>query len=46
MMKRLRRYLVAGILVWLPLGITIWIVTFLILVYMLANLLVVRILVG
>ena len=30
MMKRLRRYLVAGILVWLPLGITIIIVRFLI----------------
>jgi uncharacterized membrane protein len=29
-MKRFRRYLVAGILVWLPLGITIWIVTFLV----------------
>jgi uncharacterized membrane protein len=30
MMKRLRRYLVAGILVWLPLGVTIVIVRFLI----------------
>lgn len=30
MMKRLRRYLVAGILVWLPLGVTIIIVRFLI----------------
>ena len=30
MMKRLRRYLVAGILVWLPLGVTIAIVTFLV----------------
>ena len=30
MMKRLRRYLVAGVLVWLPLGVTIAIVTFLI----------------
>ena len=30
MMKRFRRYFVAGILVWLPLGITIWIVTFLV----------------
>ena len=29
-MKRLRRYLVAGILVWLPLGVTIAIVSFLI----------------
>ena len=30
MMKRLRRYLVAGILVWLPLGVTFFIVRFLI----------------
>ncbi len=30
MMKRLRRYLVAGLLVWLPLGVTIVIVRFLI----------------
>ena len=30
MMKRLRRYLVAGILVWLPLGVTIAIVMFLV----------------
>jgi len=30
MMKRLRRYLVAGILVWLPLGVTIVVVRFLI----------------
>jgi uncharacterized membrane protein len=30
MMKRLRRYLVAGILVWLPLGVTIVIIRFLI----------------
>ncbi len=30
MMKRLRRYLVAGVLVWLPLGVTIAIVTFLV----------------
>jgi len=30
MMKRLRRYLVAGILVWLPLGVTIVIVRFLV----------------
>jgi uncharacterized membrane protein len=30
MMKRLRRYLVAGVLVWLPLGVTIIIVRFLI----------------
>jgi uncharacterized membrane protein len=30
MMKRLRRYLVAGMLVWLPLGVTIAIVTFLV----------------
>ena len=29
-MKRLRRYLVAGILVWLPLGLTIFVVRFLI----------------
>ena len=30
MMKRLRRYLVAGILVWLPLGVTIVIIRFLV----------------
>lgn len=30
LMKRLRRYLVAGILVWLPLGVTIAIVSFLV----------------
>lgn len=30
MMKRLRRYLVAGLLVWLPLGVTFFIVRFLI----------------
>ena len=28
-MKRLRRYIVAGILVWLPIGVTVFVVTFL-----------------
>ena len=30
MMKRLRRYLVAGILVWLPLGVTVFLASILI----------------
>ena len=29
-MKRLRRYLVAGILVWLPLGVTFFLLSFLV----------------